>query len=117
MKLSALLHDIGKLGYRAGENGNHSEIGEMIIKSYFPKELQTICGLISGHHKNELYLNPEGYKLLKIIVLSDWLSSSERIVSVEREQKKDVKGIPLQSVFSKIKIYKATKKLRNTYYY
>ncbi|MHA1845298.1 MAG: type III-A CRISPR-associated protein Cas10/Csm1, partial [Promethearchaeota archaeon] len=100
---SSLTHDIGKLGYRAGERGSHSEIGGRLIENQkaFSSEISSLVNL---HHQKEIknLFQKEGYLPLKILVLSDWLASSERITSEDRGE---ISKVGLTSIFSKIKIF------------
>ena len=97
--LSALLHDIGKIGYRACESGNHHDIGENFVKKYFPQ----ISGLIREHGNLSKCFDEDEYKKIKIITLADWISSGER-EDIDYNNKQ-VKTTPLNSVFSKISKY------------
>ena len=101
---AALLHDIGKLGYRSGESGTHQEIGKNLIQKY-DDILPNVTSLISLHHQTgiEDFFNTDGYNLLKKLIIADWLASSERIGI---EKKEDIRRIGLTPIFSKISIFK-----------
>jgi len=101
--IAALLHDIGKLGYRAGVRGAHYEIGRDILQGY-DNILPGVSSLISLHHQTgiEDLFNTDGYNILKKIIIADWLASSERIGI---EKKENVKKIGLTPIFSKISIF------------
>lgn len=101
--IAALLHDIGKLGYRAGDKKAHYEIGRDVLQGY-DKFLPGVSSLIFLHHQNgiEDLFSTDGYNILKKIIIADWLASSERIGI---EKKEDVKKIGLTPIFSKISIF------------
>lgn len=101
--IAALLHDIGKLGYRAGDRGTHYEIGRDVVQGY-DKILPGVSSLISLHHQKDIenLFSTDGYNVLKKIIIADWLASSER---VGIEKKEDVKKIGLTPIFSKISIF------------
>ncbi len=102
--IAALLHDIGKLGYRAGELGAHEEIGKKFVESQEHALPHEITSLISMHHRHgiENLFGEEGYAPLKKIIIADWLASSERI---GLEQTEEIKKIGLTPIFSKISIF------------
>ncbi len=100
--IAALLHDIGKLGYRAGEKGTHQEIGSKLIQEHYDDLLPGVSGLISMHHDEIDIFKEAGYKILKRLVIADWLASSERIGI---EKKESVKKVGLTPIFSKISIF------------
>ncbi|MBA7521896.1 CRISPR system single-strand-specific deoxyribonuclease Cas10/Csm1 (subtype III-A) [subsurface metagenome] len=99
----ALLHDIGKLGYRAGERGSHEEIGARVTQGY-DDVLPKVNSLISLHHQRDIgnVFEGEGYNLLKKVIIADWLASAERI---EVEERKEVRKVGLSPVFSKINLF------------
>ena len=101
--IAALLHDIGKLGYRAGVSGTHHEIGKNIIQDY-DEILANVSSLISLHHQTgvENLFNKDGYNFLKKLIIADWLASSERIGI---EKKEEIRKIGLTPIFSKISIF------------
>ncbi len=113
LKLGSLLHDMGKLGYRAGERGVHEEIGKNLVLQY-DDFLPGVSSLISMHHRHgiENLFNQEGYLVLKEIIIADWLASSERI---GLEQSKDAKKVGLTPIFSEVSIFKQ-REHRNFYY-
>jgi CRISPR/Cas system-associated protein Cas10 (large subunit of type III CRISPR-Cas system) len=100
--LSSLLHDIGKLGLRAGRRGSHEEIGKNFVMD-FGEILPGIDSLISMHHNREDVFNKDGYLLLKKLIIGDWLASSERIGKDEGGE--EIRTIGLDPIFSKISIY------------
>ncbi len=102
LSIAALIHDIGKLGYRAGEKGTHQEIGSKFIQENYDDLLQGVSSLISVHHEIKDKFKQDGFKIQKKLVIADWLASSERIGI---EEKEDVKKIGLSPIFSKISIF------------
>ena len=101
--LSALLHDIGKFWQRAGKTGTHAKLGGEFLSLYVPEKWRNI-GAVTGHHDQKMYLS-EQYIPLKTIVVSDWLSSWERI-ELDEEDRGDIETTPLHSIFSSIDIGK-----------
>lgn len=99
------MHDIGKLGYRAGLSGTHEEIGKNFIAQY-EDILEDISGLISMHHNFGDIFNQEGYGPLKTLIIADWLASAERI-GIKKST--DVRKIGLTPIFSKISLYNNNK--------
>ena len=107
LSIAALLHDVGKLGWRAGEKGTHQEIGANFLQKIhedFPSE---VISLVSKHPDNsqEDLFNQKGFIILKLIIIADWLASTERIGRLERV---NVREIGLTPIFSKIMIYPIT---------
>ena len=102
LAIAALIHDIGKLGYRAGERGKHQEIGSKFIQEHYDDLLPQVSTLISTHHEIKDLFQKDGFEIKKKIVIADWLASSERIGI---EEKEDVKKIGLSPIFSKISIF------------
>ncbi len=102
--LAAVVHDIGKFWQGTGEKGTHQELGVKFVRMHFPEQWQGAAGLISLHH-DAGKIASEGYELLKILMISDWLSAGER---EDREEDKTGKRInePLISIFSEIDIGK-----------
>lgn len=99
------MHDIGKLGYRAGLSGTHEEIGKNFIAQY-EDILGDISGLISMHHNFGNIFNQDGYRPLKTLIIADWLASAERI-GIKKST--DVRKIGLTPIFSKISLYNNNK--------
>lgn len=102
--LASLSHDVGKFWQGAGEKGTHQELGANFIRKYFPEKWKETAGLVALHH-DPGKLSSEGYKLLKIIIMSDWLSSGERENS-EDEKIGRRTNESLVSIFSHIDIGK-----------
>lgn len=98
LRFASLLHDIGKFWQGTGEKGNHQELSARFIRTYLP-ELEK-SAFLAGHHDPSQY-KAKGYKLLKILVCADWLSSGERLPTEEKEKRIET---PLLSIFSNIKI-------------
>lgn len=103
LRFAALLHDIGKFWQGAGGKGKHEELSVRFIREYLPKEIEEGITFIRGHHDAGQYL-AEGYYRLKILVLADWLASSERKDLEEGEEKGKREQTPMQSIFSNISI-------------
>lgn len=104
LSIAALLHDIGKLGWRAGEKGSHQEIGAKFLQIIHEDLLSEVSSLVSMHHNHSQkdFFNQEGFVALKLIIIADWLASTERI---GKQEKVNVREIGLTPIFSKIGIY------------
>ena len=104
LSIAALLHDIGKLGWRAGEKGPHQEIGANFLQKVSEDLFSDVSSLVSMHHNDsqEGFFNQEGYMKLKLLIIADWLASTERI---GKQEKVKVREIGLTPIFSKIAIY------------
>lgn len=104
VKLSCgcLLHDIGKLVYRAGEeSGSHSSQGFAYMKKLWPDEKE-ILACIKLHHSAELRADsPSEDSLAWIAYVADNLSAA-----ADRRENEEGSGngfnryLPLQSVFT-----------------
>lgn len=79
IQLGALLHDIGKIVRRAGENSfNHSEAGAKFLKEneLLLKEYKEIYDIVKYHHAKELkYANLSESSLAYIVYEADNISS------------------------------------------
>lgn len=102
--LASLIHDVGKFWQRAGEKGTHQELGADFIRRHFPEKWKEIARLAALHHEPGK-LSSEGYRLLKIIIMSDWLSSGER-ENPEEEKIGRQNSEALVSIFSYVDIGK-----------
>lgn len=103
LRFASLLHDIGKFWQGAGENGKHEELSARFVKQYLPEDLEKASSLINLHHDYEKYTGEE-YKPLKILVLADWLASSERVELEEKEERGKRKKTPMESIFANINL-------------
>lgn len=80
---AALLHDVGRLRQRAGEDGDHAELGAQWLAAFpelFPPDLestQAVKAVIRQHH-----LAPST-RADRIIQAADWLASAEHRQPVE----------------------------------
>ncbi|RLB01617.1 MAG: type III-A CRISPR-associated protein Cas10/Csm1, partial [Deltaproteobacteria bacterium] len=90
----------GKFWQGTGEKGKHAELSAKFIRQYLPNELQKGLTFVAGHHDYEQYTGEE-YRLLKILVLADWLSSGERIRQEGEGKRKET---PMLSIFSEVKL-------------
>lgn len=99
LRFASLLHDIGKFWQRTGERGSHEELSTRFVREYLPEKLQEVT-FLAGHHDASKYMGEE-YKLLKILVVADWLSSGERLLA---ERKEKVEEVPMLSIFSEVNL-------------
>lgn len=97
LRFASLLHDIGKFWQGIDVKGKHAELSAKFIRQYFP-QLERAASLVDLHHENE---TGEEYKMLKILVIADWLSSGER-KEIEEERKR--KETPMLSIFSEVNL-------------
>lgn len=51
---ACLYHDVGKILYRAGEPGTHSESGYQFVKKAFPDLGENVCNAVRYHHGRAL---------------------------------------------------------------
>nr|MDO8113257.1 type III-A CRISPR-associated protein Cas10/Csm1 [Candidatus Sigynarchaeota archaeon] len=102
---AALLHDIGKLGYRAGLAGSHEEIGANFIDEH-GLPIENLRELIALHHGESVERFADtGSIPIKKIIIADWLASAERVSGGNDSIGQDVRSTGLLSVFNDIKIY------------
>lgn len=99
--LGALLHDLGKVGRRAGLSGDHQEIGSSALQLVLPQGLKEIANLALTHHDSSKLAIP-GFEPLKRIILANWISAGQQL---EGKETMDVTA-PLQSIFNNIDIKK-----------
>ena len=100
LRLSALLHDIGKFWQRTWEypDKNHSELGAIFAEK---SGLDGIPDLILNHHSPKKSKNK---KLTEILQKADWESAGEREDIKESEEAQEVRKEPLRPIFPKIEI-------------
>lgn len=93
--LAAVLHDVGKLGQRAGEvtasGKDHASVGEKFVAQYVPPQWRSICAPVGWHHGS---VADKGL-LTKIVALADRLSAGER----DRYEDGQERACQLLSVF------------------
>ncbi|MDP2752848.1 MAG: type III-A CRISPR-associated protein Cas10/Csm1 [Nitrospirota bacterium] len=102
LMLAAVVHDIGKFWQGTGESRKHQELGAKFLREHIPEQWQDAAGIISMHHETGK-LGSGGYELLKILMVSDWLSSGERDDRDEDDLGKRINE-PLISIFSEINL-------------
>ncbi|OYT58595.1 type III-A CRISPR-associated protein Cas10/Csm1 [Thermoplasmatales archaeon ex4484_30] len=81
----------------------HDELSAKFIRQYLPNELQKGLTFVAGHHDASQYLS-QGYHHLKMLVLADWLASSERRDLNEEEEKGKRKKMPMETIFTSISL-------------
>jgi CRISPR-associated protein Csm1 len=99
--LAAVVHDIGKFWQGTGEGGKHQELGVKFVRAHLPEQWQGAAALVSEHH-DDRKITSEGNKHLKILMISDWLSSGE----LDDNETEFRIHEPLISIFSDIDIGK-----------
>ncbi len=109
--LSALIHDIGKIGQRAGLPGKHADIGSAMIRGLLPENIEKLAGIVSKHHDAQCCFSP-GFEPLKVVMISDWLSAGERTP----DEHADDPHSPLISIFSRVDIRKGVPEGNAIYY-
>ncbi|KAB2946739.1 MAG: type III-A CRISPR-associated protein Cas10/Csm1 [Candidatus Methanoperedens sp.] len=102
LMLAAVVHDVGKFWQGTGEKRTHQELGAKFLRKHIPEQWQDAAGIISMHHETGK-LGSGGYELLKILMVSDWLSSGERDDRDEDDLGKRINE-PLISIFSEINL-------------
>ena len=109
----ALLHDIGKVVYRATCEKNHRELGEEFLKEYLDNAI--VYNAPKSHHAKDADTFSTNFGL--IWYEADNLASSERKeISEEGEEGKWVSEVPLASPFSKIQHPVTQKKIKQLKY-
>lgn len=99
--LGALLHDLGKVGQRAGFSGNCHEIASAILNPLLPHGLQEAGKLASVPEATAVLTTP-GNTPAKILHIADWISAGKR-----DESTKEI-AAPLLSLFSLVDIEKGS---------
>ena len=99
---SGLLHDIGKLVYRAGENRDHASAGYEYLKARL--EESGWKGVLDGvrwHHASELrQAKPAEANLAYIVCVADNVAAAADRREIEGESARFDRTLPLHSVFS-----------------
>lgn len=98
----ALLHDVGKIGHRAGEAGTHSETGRRLLKPYITD--QGILNCVAWHHEAALRkagLAPDDPAY--IVNLADNISAAvDRRAEEEGTSRGFDRSLALESIFNHI---------------
>ena len=96
----ALLHDLGKIAYRAGEPGNHSSSGYRLLKTLFPQAELLDC--VRYHHEKALRKAQLDRDALAYAVnLADNISAAADRREEEGETDRGFdRFLPLESIFN-----------------
>jgi len=100
--LGALLHDLGKVGQRAGLSGNSSEIFSAHLNSLLPPCLAD-AGKLASQKETSMALSSQEKDSVRIIQLSDRISAGKK-----DEQENETAVSPLLSLFCRVFIDKGT---------
>lgn len=101
--IGCLLHDIGKIVYRAGaEEGNHRQAGYRFLKALWPMpEAAPILDCVRWHHAADLRQSkPEPDNLAYIANLADNISAAADRRTLDGAEGRFDRTLPLQPVFS-----------------
>jgi CRISPR-associated protein Csm1 len=98
--LGALLHDLGKVGQRAGLSGKCHEIASSLLNPLLPHGMEDAINLASVPDAGAVLSSP-GNESAKILILADWVSSGRRFDMEEFDA-----ASPLQSIFPLVDIKK-----------
>lgn len=99
--LGTLLHDLGKVGQRAGLSGNCSDIVSAVLYPLLPHGLQEAGKLASVPEVTTVHTTP-GIRPAEILRIADWISAGKR-----DESTKEI-AAPLLSLFSLVDIKKGS---------
>ena len=99
--LGCLLHDVGKLCYRAGESGTHSASGYAFLKKAWEgRGVEEVLDCVRWHHAAELrQAKPPADSLAYVACVADNIAAAADRRSVEEEGGFD-RYLPLSPVFS-----------------
>lgn len=92
--LAGLLHDVGKLAHRAGEDAggrrDHAALGDKFVHQYVPARWQPLCAPVAGHHGDLA----EGGLPTKLVALADRLSAESGRLTGERKPGRKASSAP-----------------------
>ncbi len=98
--LGALLHDLGKVGQRAGLSGNCHEIASSLLKPLLLHGMEDAIDLESVPDAGAILNSPEN-ESARVLILADWISSGRSDDTQAFEA-----ASPLQSLFPLVDIKK-----------
>ncbi len=99
--LGTLLHDLGKIGQRAGLPGNCNDIASSVLYPLLPHDLQE-AGKMASVPETTAVLTTPGNSPAEILRIADWISAGKK-----DESAKEI-AAPLLSLFSLIDIEKGS---------
>ncbi len=97
----ALLHDVGKVLYRAGDNRKHSASGYEFLKEEVGMSDEEVLNCVRYHHGDALsHAGLKADSLAYIVYIADNIAAASDRRAAENEEKGFDPKIPMQSIFN-----------------